>query len=122
MYTKNRRPPPGSGTLSEKTKGLFPQVEPVQDFFIILGIFSFEVFQKLAHLAYKLEKTMAGMMVLLVDFEVVGQKVDPLREDSYLDRSRACVFFILFEGIYQALFCFSCNRHQFTSQYDDIIS
>ena len=106
MYTKNRQPPPGSGILSEKMEELFPQVEPVQDFFIILGIFSFEVLQKLAPLAYKLEKTMAGMMVLLVDFEVVGQSVDPLREDSYLDRSRACVFFILLKGIYQALFCF----------------
>jgi len=113
MYTKNHQPSSDSGTLFEKIEGLFPQAESIQDFLILLGILSLKVFQKLAPLADKLEKTLAGMMIFLVDFEMFGQKVYPLREDSYLDRSRACVFIVLSESFYQALLCFFGNRHQF---------
>ena len=51
---------------------------------ISLDILALEVSKKVSSLTYHLQKTSSGVMVLLVDLEVLGKVVDPLGEDSDL--------------------------------------
>jgi hypothetical protein len=59
--------------------------------FILLGIDLFEVGQKASPLPDHEQKPAAGMMILLVDLEMIVEIIDPLRKKRNLDRGRTRV-------------------------------
>ncbi len=52
-------------------------------------------------------------MVFLVRFKVLGQLGDALRQECYLNLSRACVAFVASELTNNLFSTLSCNRHVF---------
>jgi hypothetical protein len=69
--------PKGSELLSDTQSG--------DDSFVPFYVLGSQIIQEPSALTHKLQKTSTRMMVLLVNFEMVGQVSDPLAEERYLD-------------------------------------
>ena len=70
---------------------LLTDTQSLDDGTVSLDIYLDEVVEQRAALTDHLEQTAAGVMVLLVDLEVLGEVVDSLGEKSDLYLGRACV-------------------------------
>jgi hypothetical protein len=64
---------------------LFTQTEFANGFFVLLGIDLLKVGQKAPPLPDHEQKPAAGMVILLVDLEMIVKIVDPLRKKRNLD-------------------------------------
>ena len=61
---------------------------------IALNIFLLEIVEQAAALTDHLKKATAGMVILMVDFEMLSELRDTLREDSDLNLGRTCIGFV----------------------------
>ena len=62
---------------------------------VALDILLLKVVEEVPSVTYHLQKPAAGVMILLVDLDVLGKLVDPLGEDSDLYLGRARVLIVL---------------------------
>jgi hypothetical protein len=72
-------------------KRLFPQLELFRDRLVPARVRAMEIIQQAAALADHHEQSTAGTMVLLVLLQVLGEVVDPLREQRDLHVGRTGV-------------------------------
>ena len=70
---------------------LLTDAESLDDGTVSLDICFDQIVEQRAALTDHLEKTAAGVMILLVDLQVLGKIVDPLCEQSDLYLGRTCV-------------------------------
>jgi hypothetical protein len=63
---------------------LFPKAEFVHDLAIAIEVVRAKVLQVTAALTYHLEETAAGMMIVLVRLQVLGQVADPSAQERDL--------------------------------------
>jgi hypothetical protein len=64
---------------------LFSNVQPFDQIRVSLGVFELEVIEQPAALADEHQEAAAGMVILRVRFEMLGQIVDALAEDRDLN-------------------------------------
>jgi hypothetical protein len=64
---------------------LFPDLEFIHKRFIGLFILCLQVLEVSAPLSYHLEKSLAGVQIIFVTFQVFRQLIDTLREDCRLN-------------------------------------
>jgi hypothetical protein len=73
----------------QKQERLLTNVQLFEDRFVPLGIFIFQKIQQTPTLANHFQKSATGMMVLCVTLEMLGERIDSLGEDGYLNFGRA---------------------------------
>jgi hypothetical protein len=83
----------GSGRL------LASQAEALDQALVACRVFSVEVVQQAPALTDHSEQSAAGVVVLLVDLEVLGEFVDTRSEKRHLDLGRSCVLLVLSMGL-----------------------
>jgi hypothetical protein len=74
---------------------------------IALDILALEIAQQPAPLAHQLEQSAPRVLIVLVVFQVVGEMVDPLREDGDLNFRRPGV--LLAASVVGDYLCFRCR-------------
>ena len=78
-------------------KGLLAEAELLEDLVVLVEIFALEVIKQLATAGGHLQEAAAGVEVLAVFAEVIGQVIDPGREQRDLDFARTGIGFVRFE-------------------------
>jgi hypothetical protein len=91
--------------------GLLSQAKLFDDVLISFNIRSSEVVQEPSSLTHQFEKTPSRVVVFLVNFEVVGQIIDPIAQNSYLHFRRARVPVMQFKPVNNFLFGFWIQCH-----------
>jgi hypothetical protein len=86
-YVVVRRPPSPVRPLG----GLLPESQSIDEGLVPLWVLPFQILEKAPPLADELQEAVAGMVVLLVRFEVLLELADPAREERNLNLGRPCV-------------------------------
>src|SRR5437762_2433666 len=73
---------------------LFPQPKPPDDLLISRAVLVREILQQTVALADHLQQPATRGVILLVRLEMLGQLIDPLRQDRDLHFRRSCVFIV----------------------------
>src|SRR5690554_2906527 len=96
-------------------KLLFPQTQLLDQRVVPRQVLLLEVGEQAAALVDHHQQATAGMVILVVVLEVLGQVADALRKDRDLDFRRAGVTLALSVVLDDFLFLFGGNRHSFYS-------
>jgi hypothetical protein len=64
---------------------LLTNAEALDEFGVASGILALEIVEQATTLADELQQPTAGMMIFCVNLEVLGEVVDALAEECYLD-------------------------------------
>jgi hypothetical protein len=67
---------------------LLTYAEALDEIGVALGVFALEVIEQPPTLAYQFQQSPAGVMILCVDLEMLGEVVDPLAEERDLNFRR----------------------------------
>lgn len=90
---------------------LFPEIEAFDDLLVSRAIINLDVFQEFPSLADQLQETPAGMVILPMGLEMLGQEIDPLRQDGNLNGRRAGIRPMDLEISDEFLFLLFDDRH-----------
>ena len=75
---------------------------------VSFNIVLLQISQQVSSVTYHLQKTTAGVVILLVNLDVFGELVDSLSENSDLNLRRTCVVLVKAVSLdYGSLFFFS---------------
>ena len=75
----------------QASDSLLSDVQPLDEIGVALGVFALEVIEQPSSLSYQLQQPPAGMVILCVDLEMLGEVVDALAEERDLNLRRARV-------------------------------
>jgi hypothetical protein len=92
---------------------LLSEVEGLDQVAIPLDIVIPEIVEEPPPLADEHEEPAPGMVVLLVDLEMIGEVVDPLGQDGHLDIRRAGIGLVPLE-LFDDLLLFLCMESHFS--------
>src|ERR1035437_4466060 len=96
----------GSPSHGQGTAALFAQLEILDQGTVALHVLRLQVVEQATTVADHHEQSSAGMVILLVDLEVLGEVVDALAEQRHLHFGRPGVAFVLGESRNDRLFVF----------------
>ena len=85
---------------------LTAQFQTLNDILITRLIRSRQIIKKLSASAYHLNEAVAGIMVMLVGFQVLGQLVNPVGKQGRLNAGRPAVFVMTLKGLLYFAFVF----------------
>ena len=91
-------------------KELLSDSELFDDSTVTVDILLGEVVEKVSSVTYHLKKTAAGMMVILVGLEVLGEGVDAMRKDRDLNFGRTGIALMGLVLVDELLFYFFLNH------------
>jgi hypothetical protein len=94
---------------------LAADLEALDERLVTLIVDALQVVEKRTALAHHRQKPTAGMVILLVGLEVVGEVVDAFREDRNLDFGRTGVTRLGGEFLYESDFALGSHGHSVIS-------
>ena len=80
--------------IARVEKALFAQIQLLQQFVVFWEVMIFQVIEQLSAPARHLQESAAGVEILPVGAEMLGQMVDARREESDLHLARTRVLFV----------------------------
>jgi hypothetical protein len=104
----NRITTDGVHALPPEVVTLFSESQGLDHFPVPVDVLVLQVVQQPSSLTHKFEQAPSGMMIFSVDFEMLVQVIDALREQSNLNLRRSSIRVVKFKLINQCLFLFRC--------------
>lgn len=102
------RPPASFGTAAAPR--LTPKAESLDQLLVARRRRAAQIVEQPPALAHDLEQATAGVVVLQVDLEVLGELVDALGQDGDLDLGRSGVGLVTTIAVDDALLAFRCDQ------------
>ena len=90
---------------------LLAKTEFLNDALIAVKIRSSQIIQQPSPLSDQFQESAAGMVILLMDLEMISEIVDPVAENGYLNFRRAGVILMKLETMDNVFFCISLQNH-----------
>ena len=98
---------------------LLAESQPANQILVPSKVLPLQIVEEAPTLAYHLEKTTPGMVILLMTLQMVGQIADFLAEDCDLHVGGSSVGAVQLITIYNIVFSFSGQSHSFSLLHQD---